>query len=123
MFLVCALQPLPRAPAGPSSSSSLLPAHPPTYPAALLQLTIISLIPYLLRPLPHCQVKCIVGNATHSWEPSVTHIVAPRMKRSQKCLAGLAAGNWILGRRYVDACKEARELLPPVRKQMGRGRS
>ncbi len=48
----------------------------------------------------------------------MTHVVAPGLKRNQKCMAALAAGAWVVGKEYVAACKAAGELLSPVGNSM-----
>ncbi|KAK9824675.1 hypothetical protein WJX72_012276 [[Myrmecia] bisecta] len=61
--------------------------------------------------LKQLSVGVISGKVSHRWESRVTHVVMPSLMRSGKTLAGLAAGNWILGSSYLDECQSARRLI------------
>ncbi|KAL6782513.1 hypothetical protein ACKKBG_A07070 [Auxenochlorella protothecoides x Auxenochlorella symbiontica] len=67
----------------------------------------------LVAALRSIKVQCLPGNATHSWSPRVTHVVAPRFLRTNKVLAGLAAGNWVVSPDWVWASAEAGACLDP----------
>ncbi|GAB4815121.1 hypothetical protein N2152v2_002167 [Parachlorella kessleri] len=67
------------------------------------------------------KVKCVLGKRSHNWNPSVTHVVAPGLKRNQKCMAGLAAGLWLVGREYVAACSAAGDMVAPDDYELSEG--
>lgn len=58
------------------------------------------------------EVKCTAGS--HTWQAGVTHIVAPEVKRNQKCLAALAEGAWLVGPSFLEASAEAGHLVNEV---------
>lgn len=45
----------------------------------------------------------------------VTHVVLPHLARTAKALGAMAAGLWLLGTPYIEACARQHRLLPPVR--------
>jgi len=53
---------------------------------------------------------------TDEWDERVTHVVAhvdgKKESMSEKVMAGLAAGRWVLTRRYVDKCARRGAWLP-----------
>ncbi|KAG7673972.1 hypothetical protein Ndes2526B_g02552 [Nannochloris sp. 'desiccata'] len=53
----------------------------------------------------------LAGELKHDWQPEFTHIVAPSLKRNQKCLAALASGAWIVGPEFATVCQEAGKLV------------
>ncbi|KAJ9516749.1 hypothetical protein QJQ45_027159, partial [Haematococcus lacustris] len=58
------------------------------------------------------RIRCLQGP---SWEPCVTAILLPAMKRTDKVICGLAAGNWLLdSTRYLKACTSASSWVPPA---------
>ena len=63
----------------------------------------------LAKILKSLRVPFTIG--THSFKPHFTHIIAPRLKRNQKCLSGLASGAWILDPSYVYASERAGSLM------------
>lgn len=52
---------------------------------------------------------------SHSNSPNcdadATHIVAPKLTRSEKMLCSIASGKWILHNSYIDACIQADQVL------------
>ncbi|KAJ9516946.1 hypothetical protein QJQ45_027407 [Haematococcus lacustris] len=62
--------------------------------------------------LKRIRIRCLQGP---SWEPCVTAILLPAMKRTDKVICGLAAGNWLLdSTRYLKACTSASSWVPPA---------
>ncbi|KAL6749002.1 hypothetical protein V8C86DRAFT_2862130, partial [Haematococcus lacustris] len=62
--------------------------------------------------LKRIRIRCLQGP---SWEPCVTTILLPAMKRTDKVICGLAAGNWLLdSTRYLKACTSASSWVPPA---------
>lgn len=54
-------------------------------------------------------------SGSHTFEESFTHIIAPSIKRNQKCLCALAAGLWVVKPSYfTDSYEKARPLLNMV---------
>lgn len=53
----------------------------------------------------------LAGDFKHDWQPEFTHIIAPSLKRNQKCLAALASGAWIVGPDFATACQKAGKLV------------
>jgi len=53
----------------------------------------------LVKTLKSLRLPFTIG--THSFKPHFTHIIAPCLKRNQKCLSGLASGAWMLDPSYV----------------------
>ncbi|XP_037091305.1 DNA topoisomerase 2-binding protein 1-like [Pollicipes pollicipes] len=49
---------------------------------------------------------------TATLEPATTHLVTSRPNRSEKHLAAVASGRWILQPAYLDACERAGQFLP-----------
>ncbi len=47
----------------------------------------------------------------HTFDPSCTHVVVVTPKRTEKLLAAIAAGRWLLRHEWVDACHVAGEWL------------
>jgi hypothetical protein len=56
----------------------------------------------------------------HVWQPEFTHIVAPSLKRNQKCLAALASGAWIVGPDFATACQESGKLVDAEKYELER---
>ena len=54
-------------------------------------------------------VKCSAG--VHSWSSKFTHVIAPSVRRNQKCLSALAAGAWLVSPAFVDACVQTGGLV------------
>ncbi|KAL2612988.1 hypothetical protein R1flu_024680 [Riccia fluitans] len=53
-----------------------------------------------------------VCKSRYEWKDDVTHIVLPvPLRRTEKFLAGAAAGRWILKPEYVQACRDAGRFL------------
>lgn len=46
-----------------------------------------------LHVVGHCMPPVVTGAA---WEAGVTHVLAPSLKRSDKTVCAMAAGNWLL---------------------------
>lgn len=47
-----------------------------------------------------------------SWDPRVTHLISGRPSRSEKYLAAMASGAWILSLAYLEACSQAGSFEP-----------
>jgi hypothetical protein len=47
----------------------------------------------------------------HTFTPDTTHIVSPQLKRAEKTLCGMAAGAWLLGETWLEACEAAGGLV------------
>lgn len=52
------------------------------------------------------------GPAAARWRSRTTHVLEPRLRRSARTLAALAAGAWLLDSGYAAACAAAGRLLP-----------
>lgn len=63
----------------------------------------------ITNKLAEIGVRCISG--VHSWRSDFTHVVAPSVRRNQKCLAALASGSWIVGPSFVEDSYKAKELV------------
>ena len=89
-------------------------APPPAAPTALIALSGLHRGEQkdLLDKMRGLGVKATAGD--HSWQPGLTHVVAPELRRNQKCLAALASGAWLLGPSFVEASREAGHLVPEV---------
>ncbi|KAJ3182670.1 DNA topoisomerase 2-binding protein 1 [Geranomyces variabilis] len=50
-----------------------------------------------------------LGGTVHDdpWNDSVTHLVVPKLGRTEKCLAAIASGAWLVRPGYVRACADA----------------
>ncbi|XP_066258157.1 DNA topoisomerase 2-binding protein 1-A [Euwallacea similis] len=46
-----------------------------------------------------------------SYDPSVTHLICPRLAKNEKTLASMAAGKWILDVSYIEKSKAAGRFL------------
>jgi hypothetical protein len=51
------------------------------------------------------------GDLNHDWKPEFTHVIAPELKRNQKCLAALASGAWIVSPAFAAACQAAGKVV------------
>ena len=51
-------------------------------------------------------------NSGTSCEPSVTHLIAQKVARSEKMLGSVASGKWLLHPSYISDCKKEGKLLP-----------
>lgn len=98
--------------------SSVAVAHPADHPSqpGLTKRCVVT-----FHPAPIKQVKCITGNQRHDWAPEVTHVVSQAPRRNQKCLAAMAAGAWLVGPGWVDACAAAGALVPEASEHFGGG--
>ncbi|KAI8819393.1 BRCT domain-containing protein [Fimicolochytrium jonesii] len=45
------------------------------------------------------------------WHPDITHLIVKQPGRTEKCLAAIASGMWVLQPSYVDACQKAKSLV------------
>lgn len=52
-------------------------------------------------------------------DPTATHIVAPKLSRSEKMLGSIASGKWVLHSSYMDACMAAGRVLPEAGYEWG----
>jgi hypothetical protein len=49
--------------------------------------------------------------ASHDWEPGMTHVVLPFLKRSDKAMCAMAAGAWLLREAWLRDSKSAGKLV------------
>lgn len=47
----------------------------------------------------------------HTFDPSATHLVCSRPGRSEKLLASIASGKWVLHKGYLDVCQKEKQFV------------
>lgn len=55
-----------------------------------------------------------MGTDPHSYDTKITHIIIEELKRNDKTMCGMAAGNWIMDAKFVEQCGIEKKLLEPV---------
>jgi hypothetical protein len=61
--------------------------------------------------LRRLRVRCLTSS--HDWQDSTTHIVQPELKRTEKSLAGMAAGVWLVKQQWLTDSSTAGQLRDP----------
>jgi hypothetical protein len=61
--------------------------------------------------LRRLRVRCLPSS--HDWQDGTTHVVQPELKRSEKSLAGMAAGVWLVRQQWLADSSAAGRLLDP----------
>ena len=57
------------------------------------------------------QCRMSLVDCPKQWEPSITHLITPHLGRSEKVLAGMAAGAWILTTEWLAGCWSSGRVL------------
>jgi len=62
--------------------------------------------------LRQLKVRCKGKSDSHDWQQGTTHVVLPSLRRSEKALAAMAAGVWLVREQWVVDSGRAGKLLP-----------
>ncbi len=69
--------------------------------------------------LTRLRISCL--KSKHQGQAGTTHIVSPDLRRYEKSVCGLAAGVWLVGTGFLNACKAAGKLADPLPHELHEG--
>jgi hypothetical protein len=58
------------------------------------------------------RVRCLRN--VHEWQGDITHVVVADLQRSEKTLAAMAAGAWLVGQQWLADSRASGQLLDPA---------